>query len=427
MTDKPSTEDTVDSRFLTKLGVEVQRWRSQGLISAEQATAILDSYGLDAKAIDVDKARGRLISILAVLGAILVGIGIILFFAANWDAILRPVRLALVMACVPAVYCAAYWMRYVNGYERVGTAFILLAAVTYGAAIHLVAQIYNFPVNDPTLFTYWFAGVIPIAYLTRSQPAVFLAIGLMLASTGFWLYEHLNDDGKAEWIFAVSIYAMLGLGLYGLGRLQGTFRETLDYSKAFEIMGVVTVFAALYALSFRDGYGSLLSGERIDPDAAIGLWALLFISAAIGFGTLIAAFVRSRSRGWTVKALSFEFLASAFLAAAVFTVVFAPHGSEITFPLVFNFLLLLAIVGLVVLGYVRAMESFINMGLAFFAVDVVTRYFELSWDLLDRSVVFVVAGIILLAGGFFLERGRRKVFERMTSRDRDAIGGVHES
>ena len=60
------------------------------------------------------------------------------------------------------------------------------------------------------------------------------------------------------------------------------------------------------------------------------------------------------------------------------------------------------------------MESFINIGLAFFALDVVTRYFELSWDLLDRSIVFIVAGIILLGGGFFLERGRRKMFERMT-------------
>ena len=58
----------------------------------------------------------------------------------------------------------------------------------------------------------------------------------------------------------------------------------------------------------------------------------------------------------------------------------------------FNLLLLIAIVGLAVLGYVRAMESFINIGLAFFALDVVTRYFELSWDLLDRSLVFVVGG-----------------------------------
>ena len=46
-------------------------------------------------------------------------------------------------------------------------------------------------------------------------------------------------------------------------------------------------------------------------------------------------------------------------------------------------------------------------------MDIVTRYFELSWDLLDRSVVFIVAGLILLGGGFLLERGRNKMVDRM--------------
>ena len=427
MRDQPTMGDSEDGQFLAKLAVEVRRWRSQGLISQEQATAILDSYGADARVVAVDKARGRLISILAVLGAILVGVGIILFLAANWDAILRPIRLALVMACVPATYGAAFWLRYVKGYERVGSAFILLAAIVYGAAIHLVAQIYNFPLNDPTLFTYWLAGVAPIAYLTRSQPAVFLTIGLGLGATSFWLYEYLGDSGsQADGIFSISVFAMLGLGLYGLGRLQGTFRETIDYAWAFQIMGTLTVLFTVYLLGFRSVYEGMASAERIDPGAPIGLWALLCVFAAIGLMALVVVCVKSLSQGRTVKTLSFELLASILVAAAVFTVLFAPHGHEITFPLVFNLLLVAAIIGLVVLGYVRAMESFINIGLAFFALDVVTRYFELSWDLLDRSIVFIVAGVILLAGGFFLERGRRKVFERMTSRERDSIEGVHE-
>ena len=56
-------------------------------------------------------------------------------------------------------------------------------------------------------------------------------------------------------------------------------------------------------------------------------------------------------------------------------------------------------------GYFRDREAFINVALMFFGLDVVTRYFELSWNLLDRSLVFVVAGLVLL--------GRRKVVERM--------------
>ena len=426
MTDAPPPENTVDRRFLTKLAAEIQRWRSQGLISQAQADSILDSYGSPVEVDASDKARARLISILAVLGAILVGIGIILFFASNWEAILRPVRLALVMACVPAAYGAAYWLRYVKGYERVGAAFILLAAVIYGAAIHLVAQIYNFPVYDPTLFTYWFAGVVPLAYLTRSQPTIFLAIVLALSATGFWLSEYLDDvNGQAVGIFSVSIYAMLGLALFGLGQLQGQFREIRDYAWVFLITGTLTVLFAVYFLGFREAYDTLDTTQRIDPEAPLGLWVLLCSFTAIGLIALVAAYVRSLRQGSTVKAQSFELLGAVLLAAAAFSVLLAPHGHEITFPLVFNLLLLLAIVGLVVLGYVRANEWFINIGLAFFALDVVTRYFELSWDLLDRSIVFVVAGVILLGGGFFLERGRRKMFERMTE-DREEAKDADE-
>ena len=44
-------------------------------------------------------------------------------------------------------------------------------------------------------------------------------------------------------------------------------------------------------------------------------------------------------------------------------------------------------------------------------MTVISRYFEYSWGLLDRSMIFVAAGAILLIGGFLVERGRRKMLE----------------
>jgi len=55
------------------------------------------------------------------------------------------------------------------------------------------------------------------------------------------------------------------------------------------------------------------------------------------------------------------------------------------------------------------------LALALIALFVISRYFEYSTTLFDRSLVFVGAGVILLAGGFLLERGRRRMLDAMRS------------
>jgi len=94
-------------------------------------------------------------------------------------------------------------------------------------------------------------------------------------------------------------------------------------------------------------------------------------------------------------------------------------GGDIFYPVLFNALLLLGVVGLLFAGFLRGREYLINIALAFFILDVISRYFEFGWTLLDRSLVFIVAGAILLGGGLLLERGRRNVLQRMRS-----AGGV---
>ena len=115
--------------------------------------------------------------------------------------------------------------------------------------------------------------------------------------------------------------------------------------------------------------------------------------------------------------LPYEGAAALALVVVAYLVVYVTVGEDVLYPLLFNLLLLLGIVGLVFAGYLRRQEHLINVALIFFGVDAVTRYFEYSFSLFDRSLVFIVAGLILLGGGFLLERGRRRVFERMRSQE----------
>jgi uncharacterized membrane protein len=57
----------------------------------------------------------------------------------------------------------------------------------------------------------------------------------------------------------------------------------------------------------------------------------------------------------------------------------------------------------------RRYTAYINIGLLFFVLDVIARYFDFFWKLLPRSIFFIIGGIMLLLGGVILEKKRRKI------------------
>ncbi|MSP78494.1 MAG: DUF2157 domain-containing protein [Dehalococcoidia bacterium] len=112
--------------------------------------------------------QGNLISTLAVLGAVLFGLGVLLFIGANWQELNRWGKLTLLFAGMLGTYGAGWWLRFVRDYHRLGTAVIFLGAVVYGASVFLIAQIYRVRAGEPSLLLYWFLGVAPLAYIKES-------------------------------------------------------------------------------------------------------------------------------------------------------------------------------------------------------------------------------------------------------------------
>ena len=413
--DRPAPSSGMGSpedEFLARLPAAVQLWQDRGIITAEQGRAMVSAYRVPGTPVAVHRTQGRLVTILSTLGSVLVGLGVILFFAANWQEIPRPVKLAMILIAIPAVYGIGYWLRYLRGYQRVGTAVILLACLLYGAGIHLVAQAYNIPVNDPKLFLYWFVGVLALAYLTRSQVILYLGVGLFLAAAGFRLADWLDDVDRGVVAGAFSLYLVLGVTLYALGKLQAQFGLTRSYAKVYEDFGLVTALGSLYLLTFREWFDDYRA-PRVEEAFGGEFWIAFYAAAGLAiavYGVLLARLALHRPP-WQADAL--ESGAALLLVGAAVLVVNLEVGGDIFYPILFNALLVLGMLGLLFSGYLRGQESLINIALAFFILDVISRYFEFGWSLLDRSLVFIVAGAILLGGGFLLERGRRHVFQRM--------------
>ena len=176
---------------LSELEHELDAWTAEGLVSPEQAAAIRSRYAREAPA----EARGRIVRVVSAVGAVVAGLGVILFVAANWDGMPRPTRILLLLALVAAAYGAGYVLRELRGtHPHVGEALYLLGGLAFAAEIFLVGQMYHVDAHWPLAF-------LAIAVLTGAVAAVVRAqalAALSLVSLGVWpLMEVVELDSDA--------------------------------------------------------------------------------------------------------------------------------------------------------------------------------------------------------------------------------------
>ncbi len=413
-----------DPRFLARLPAEVHHWEEAGVITPEQGRTILGGYEFRDAA---QQSRSRLVTVLVILGAVLLGLGVILFVAANWQSIPSTVKLVIMIVGVPAIYGIGFWLRYHRGYPVVGASVILVGVISYGAAVHLVAQVYQIPVHSPNLMLFWFVGTLPLAYVVQTQPLMALALVLGLAAVGFRGQEWLLDPGHYL-LLALPLYLALGLALMALAKLQTSFQPTRFASGVYETVGLLTVFAVLYLSGFWElrkefGFGWYTATGYFIPITA-EFWAVAGLAVTVAAGAWIYAYLDAGRQSRSRAILLYEGMAALGLLALACVVVFVSGTGHSLYVILFNIVYLAGVVGLVFLGYYRARELYINLGIVLFCIIVFSRYFEFGFGLLDRSVIFIVAGSILIVGGFLVERGRRRVVDRMRGQEGNGGGEV---
>ena len=401
---------SAEQHFVARLRGEVLQWEADGIITAEQAEAISDRYGADTSQEGGTAIGNRVISIIAIMGAVLIGLGIIAFIAANWSEIPREAKLALMVVGTPAIYVIGWFVGYRFGYARIGTAIILIGVIAFGASIHLVAQMYHVPVNHPNLVPLWFLGVIPLAYITRSRPMLGLSIILFLVAVGFRVQTWVPSLDE-EVVLMVPAYLVFGAFLFAAGRLQARFPEIRQFARLFDFAGLLVAAAALYVLSFHVLWEEIGHWKPTFAEVSIEYWVVVGVFGIGAAGAVVVAGWRDAEQQsaqiwWEAGAIC-----AMALTAAVMWLGFTFGGEWLWW--VFNLLMLTGVLVMIAAGYRWNRAYLINLAVAIFAVTLFTRYFEFGFGLLGQSVAFIVAGVILLAGGFGLEYLRRRLVSRM--------------
>ena len=142
---------------------EIAGWRDEGLVDGRTAETLMTRYASAEERISwgVMLAGG--------FGALMIGLGIIALFAANWDCFGRPARAAISLA--PVVLCglvalvaSARGWKAVSFWEPLG----ILWGISTAAATCLVAQTYQVGGSVPGLILFVSLLTLPIVWISRS-------------------------------------------------------------------------------------------------------------------------------------------------------------------------------------------------------------------------------------------------------------------
>jgi Predicted membrane protein (DUF2157) len=128
-----------------------------------------------------------------VLGATLLGLGLVFWIAANWDTLGRFGQFALLQAVLLASGVAA-WLR--SGLQRAAAA--LLTVLATGALWGFFGQTYQTGADAWTLFALWAALVLPLALAVRSDVVWVPWAAVAMTAVALWMQTHTAHRWRFE-------------------------------------------------------------------------------------------------------------------------------------------------------------------------------------------------------------------------------------
>lgn len=433
----------MNQKAIQELCEELPQLVAQGVLTPDAAARLRAHY----EAAEAPRPARLAIVIFSVFGALLIGAGIILMIAHNWEYLSRPARAGLSFLPLLLAQGLAAWTllrrpKSLAWSEGAGTLLFL----TIGASISLVAQTYNISGDLPRFVLTWSLLGLPILYLLDAVvPALLYIFGITAwacelrcedaFNAGYWLLLALPVPQLALWLRAGRYQGRPTLLLWGLC-LSATVAAGVTIEHVLPGLWII-LYAGLFALMF-------LSGEFWFPEAR-GFWARPLRHFGAG-GVLVLSFMLTFAWPWHeigwhywrwshVREASWRGIPDGVLggviplAAIVLLVttvrrrtplgllfgllpVLATAGyclcslSETYAPAagLFNLYLLVTGLWLLIAGIRIGKQGQMNVGLLAITTLIVARFFDSDLDFLLRGLIFITLGVAFLAANVVMLR-----------------------
>lgn len=427
------------------LGNELPILEQEGVLNADTAERIRSYYQEQT----VSGLHWAIVAF-AMLGALLIGSGIILLFAHNWEHLSRPDRAVLsltplfagsVLSCLALVRKGGAGLR-----EGAG----IFHALAVGAAIALIGQTYHLPSDTQAFLLTWALLIMPLMFILRSGAVYLLYLALCCSWSGvaqsearqavafwplllpaiIWLVQAYRNNRNGTdtllgiWGLLFSLCIALGIvlersipgiwivayaGLLSASGLAGMYyySDRSGWGNPLKVFGLIGMAVLTYLFTFEEmwdeiGWSYYRHYDRLGwggwYDAAI---ALLLLSA-FAF-TAVKAF-RSDSAE-VITLITFPLLTlTCFLLGS------ASNAGDMLNALIFNGFMLSMGILFIVLGCRQARLRQVNGGMLILSVLLVTRFFDSDFGFMAKGLVFVVLGSCFLTANLVLvSQKRRKV------------------
>jgi uncharacterized membrane protein len=339
--------------YRKRLDHDLVRWRTAGWITPEGEAAIRRDVEKGVRTLGLANA-------LAILSAVLIGFAVMSFVAANWQAMPRILRIALLIAALWASYGFAGVLarRGMTGFAH---AAILLGVGIFGGSIMLISQMYHMHGNPADAVLLWAGGALLAGVGLRSNPSLAFAMVLVV----YWgITEALRLD-RVFWPFLVP-WALISAAFYWQRWRPGLHLSGLALAGFIISLGYRLYDGHAHGLVVAAGLGVIaaaIAGERLKPELP-ALW-----SGTLNYGLIIAL-----AGLWALQFIEDPTL-DVFILLAV--------------------LALALLIAAIFWGLKSGNRGALWLGYAGFSVEILAIYGKTIGTLLNTSLFFLIAGLIV--------------------------------
>lgn len=437
----------VSSKNVSWLKNELPLLQEAGVLD-ETATARINTYYAEQTA--GTGSAGWAVTVCALLGALLIGGGIILLFAHNWDELSRNTR--AVISFLPLLIGAALSF---TAIFRCGTTALresagLFHSIAIGSCIALIGQTYHLPSDLPAFLLTWALLAAPLMFLLSSTSAYLIYLALITTWAGiaqneyrqaigywplllpalFYLRQRLRENDHAPatllalygLLFSITIslgivfertvpglwtmaYAALLTGCYLLGLTR--YESAEGWSNPLKLFGTIGIATLAYLFTwthFWDGIGWNYCRTEWGYQPW-GIWMDSGITLLLIGGWVAVALKAFKKNSIETTLLSFFPL----LAAICFLVGSQTDLAEVVNALIFNAYFLALGILYVVLGCRTLQLRLLNGGMFLLSALIITRFFDDEFGFLARGIAFIVLGASFLTANLMIARKKKEV------------------
>jgi uncharacterized membrane protein len=373
----------------------LNRWQTAGVLDAETAGRIR-TWETDQKQPSGLRWQGM---VALILGALLLASGVALFVSAHWDELGPAARFAVVIAMVTVFHGAAAYTR--DTYRGLSTALHAVGTASTGAAIALVGQIFNIQEHWPAAILLWALAALAGWILLRDQAQQTLTL-LLFPAWLFSEFEYATQHNIGQNVYLgrfLFVWAVLYLTVF-LGS-----RRTAVQGILFAVGAIAAAVGAALSL---ESWRSWIDQPFVPLHLRV--WGWIVIAAVPLF---FSFFRMGRSTVPVIAAIAFSIVLPWCNHTWVMHYQYAngrPGSYTQNEPNIFAYALVAGFaVFLIWWGVRQASKALVNLGIVAFAITIVWFYFSNIFDKVGRSLGLIGIGILFLAGGWVLEKTRRRL------------------